>query len=98
MFTHTKQDISHRKATHIFVFIKYLLEACCVGCYSKENVNLRNQEAQVQEEKKGGGGVLNIGRTKVELMSICNYLSCATYLQPWTKCFPLRFMCHMPIV
>lgn len=68
-----------------------------LGATAKRHVNLRNQEAQVQEEKKGGK-VLNIGRTKVELMSICNYLPCATYLQPWTKCFPLRFMCHMPII
>lgn len=52
-----------------------------LGATAKRHVNLRNQEAQVQEEKKGGA-VLNIGRTKVELMSICNYLPCATYLQP----------------
>lgn len=82
MLTHSKQDICHRKAIHMFVFIKYLLRTCCeqgtvLGARAERHVGIKTQEAQVEKKKKRHG--LNIGRANVELISICKYSPCATY-------------------
>lgn len=53
MFTHSNQDVSHRKAIHIFVFIKYLLRTCCEqGIVLDAEANIKNQEARVQKKEK----------------------------------------------